>query len=52
MANRSSRPRRPRDVNERAKPIVEIATDQVEDSEINDKKALKENGEERKEPDD
>ncbi len=52
MANRSSRPRRPRDVNERAKLIVDIATAQMEDSETNDKKAPKENSEERKEPDD
>lgn len=31
MANRSSRPKRPRDLNVRAKLIVDIATGQVED---------------------
>ena len=31
MPNRSSKPRRPRDPNERAKLIVDIATGQVED---------------------
>ena len=31
MADRSSRPRRPRDVSQRAKLIVDIATGQVED---------------------
>lgn len=33
MANRSSRPKRPRDPNLRAKLIVDIATGEVEDKE-------------------
>ena len=38
MANRSSRPKRPRDPNVRAKLIVDIATGEVEDEKPNEDK--------------
>ena len=38
MANRSSRPKRPRDPNVRAKLIVDIATGEVEDENLDESK--------------